>query len=357
LFGIAAGALLAAAVYAFANNDWLGFAMLLGVALATALGGLVLALAGINDRAPRWPPPPLVREPATASASGAAGATGIRGAQDVPPLEMIAVDRSLLTRPSMLPFLAAVALGVFGVGLAAGHAVVIVGLILGVFVAAGWLAQCWREDPSFTGPEGVWISERLLAPFGFPLIALTLVGIIVLSVSRVLLAVPKAASVAIAFALAVMLLVVFLALARQHRVRGATVVTLGGFAFVTLIAAGSVSAASGYRTFEHPAAASTPTPTTVVAQGIAYKTKQITVTEGREASIVFDNRDGGTYHNIAVYTERSGGSPVWNGQPVQGVKKITYNQVFNVAPGTYTFRCDFHPTAMIGTFTVKAPGS
>jgi len=39
------------------------------------------------------------------------------------------------------------------------------------------------------------------------------------------------------------------------------------------------------------------------------------------------------------------------------VKKITYNQVFTVAPGTYTFRCDFHPTAMIGTFTVKAPGS
>jgi len=339
LFGIAAGALLAAAVYAFANDDRLGFTLLLGIALATALGGLVLSVAGIKDSAPRWPAP------------------GGVAAQQMPPLETTPVDRSLLTRPSFMPFFAAVVLGVFGVGLAAGHAVVIVGLILGVFVTAGWLAQCWREDPSFTGPEGAWISDRLLAPFGFPLIALTLVGIIVLSISRILLAVPKAASVAIALVLAVLLLVVFFALARQHKVNRTVIVTMGGFAFVALIAAGSYSAAAGFRTFEHPAAASTPTPTTVVAQGTAYKTKEITVTQGRVATIVFQNLDGGTYHNIAVYTERSGGSPVWNGQPIQGVKKITYNQVFTVAPGTYTFRCDFHPTAMIGTFTVKAPGS
>jgi plastocyanin len=179
----------------------------------------------------------------------------------------------------------------------------------------------------------------------------------VLSVSRVLLAVPKAASVAIALALAVMLLVVFFSLARQHQMRGATIVTLGGFAFVALITAGFVGAASGYRTFEHPAAAITPPTTTEVAQGTAYKLKQITVTQGHAATIVFQNLDGGTYHNIAVYTERSGGKPIWNGQPIQGVKKITYTQIFTVAPGTYTFRCDFHPTAMIGTFTVKAPGS
>jgi plastocyanin len=331
--------------------------LLLGIALATALGGLVLTVAGINDRARRWPAPPLAQEPAPVAGAGGAVRAETTSAADMPPLQMTAVDRSLLTRPSPFPLLAAIALGVFGVGLAAGHAVVIVGLILGVFVAGGWLAQCWREDPSFTGPEGVWISERLLAPFAFPLIALTVVGVIVLSVSRILLAVPKAASVAIALGLAVMLLVVFFSLAQQHRLTRTVIVTLGGFAFVALIAAGSFSAASGYRTFEHPAAASTPPPTTVVAQGTAYKIKQITVTRGRVASIVFQNLDAGTYHNIAVYTERSGGSPIWNGEPIKGVKKITYNQVFTVAPGTYTFRCDFHPTAMIGTFTVKAPGS
>jgi plastocyanin len=269
---------------------------------------------------------------------------------------MVAVDRSLLSRPSPFPFFAAVALGVFGVGLAAGHVVVIIGLILGLFVAGGWLAQCWREDPSFTGPEGVWISDRLLAPFGFPLVALALVAFIVMSVSRVLLAVPKAASIAIAFGLALTLLVVFFGLARQHRVRMATVVTLGGFAFVAVITAGSVGAASGYRTFEHPES-NAPPPVTEVAQGIQYKTQQITVTQGRVATIVFQNLDSGTYHNIAVYTETVGGTPIWNGQPVEGVKKITYSQVFNVQPGTYTFRCDFHPTAMIGKFIVKAPGS
>ena len=39
------------------------------------------------------------------------------------------------------------------------------------------------------------VSERLLGPFGLPLLALTLIGVIMISLSRVLLAVPKNGSV------------------------------------------------------------------------------------------------------------------------------------------------------------------
>jgi plastocyanin len=340
-FGIATAALVAAAVYSFAADDPTGFAVLLGIVVATTLAGLVLTVAGIKDRAPR-----LVPVSASASTNSADG---------LPPLEMVSVDRSLSSRPSPYPLLAAVALGIFGVGLAVGHVVVIVGVVAGLLAAGGWLGQCWREDPSFTPREGAHISDRLLAPFGLPLLALTLVGVIVISVSRVLLAVPKDASVAIAFGLALILLVAFFVLASRPHAGRASLVFLSGFAVVAVVTAGSVSAASGYRTFEHPETGN-PAPITVVAQGTQYKTQQIDVARGQTTTIVFRNLDRGTFHNVAVYSQAAGGTPYWNGEPIKGVKTITYSQKFTMAPGTYAFRCDFHPTAMIGKFVVKVSG-
>ncbi|HLY82170.1 MAG TPA: cupredoxin domain-containing protein, partial [Acidimicrobiales bacterium] len=169
--------------------------------------------------------------------------------------------------------------------------------------------------------------------------------------SRVLLAVPKNASVGVAGGLAVLLLAAFFVLASRPRIARAGLVFLSGFAVASVVAAGSVGAASGYRTFETPT--ETAQGTVIQAQGTAYKEHQITVKAGALARITFENMDKGTYHNIAVYTAVAGGTPIWAGEPVAGVKKITYTHVF-ADPGSYTFRCDFHPTAMIGTFVVQA---
>jgi plastocyanin len=114
-----------------------------------------------------------------------------------------------------------------------------------------------------------------------------------------------------------------------------------------------VSAANGYRTFEHPVPLTAP-PFVVVAHGTAFDTKTITVTQGQVATITFKNLDP-IYHNIAVYT--SSDAPIWNGEPIKGVKKITYTHTFDLPPGTYTFRCDFHRTSMIGSFVVQAPAT
>jgi plastocyanin len=172
-----------------------------------------------------------------------------------------------------------------------------------------------------------------------------------MSVSRVLLAVPKNASIGIAGGLAVLLLAGFFVLASRPRIARAGLVFLSGFAVASVVAAGSVGAASGYRTFETHS--ESPQGTVVHAQGIQYKERQITVKAGEVARITFENLDKGTYHNIAVYTSASDGKPIWNGEPIAGVKKIVYTHVFS-DPRTYSFRCDFHPTTMIGTFIVEA---
>jgi plastocyanin len=324
LFGFAVTAIALAIGLQVVVGDLAGFVVLMGVFLAATLAGLALVGSGITDRTPRF-------------------------GTDAPPVEMVAVDRSLLPRPSPWPLATAVAAGILAVGLAVGRTLITIGIAAAFIAAVGWLAQDWREDPSFTPREGAKIGERLIAPLGLPALALALVAVIVLSVSRVLLAVPKDASIAIAGGMAVLLLVVFFVLSSRPRMARSGLVFLSGFAFVSLVAAGSVSAAAGYRTFEHPTGAS---PEIVVhAQNTQFKEHQITVKAGQPTRILFENRDKGVYHNIGVYTEAVGGKPLWNGEPIRGIRKILYEHVFS-DPGTFTFRCDFHPTAMIGTLTV-----
>lgn len=335
-FAMAAAAFALAVGYEAVTSDESGMVLLLGIGAAATLAALALTGMGLRDRAPRYA---LVEQ---------------RVGEGAPPLTTTSIDRSLLSRPSPWPLLVALALGVLGVGLAVGALLVLIGVIAGVLTAAGWLAQSWREDPSFTPRVRAQVSNSLVVPLGAPLLALALVAVIVISVSRVLLAVPKDASVAVAFALALILLVAFFLISSRPRTGRATLVFLSGFAAVAVVTAGSVSAANGYRTFEkHDTGAA---PTTIVAKGIKYVQTSITVVQGKASQIVFDNRDGGTYHDIAVYSQVQGGTTYWAGEPVRGPEKIVYRHTFDMPPGTYVFRCDFHPTAMIGEFTVKPGG-
>jgi plastocyanin len=327
--GLAAVALVSAIVYGMVTGDPAIFILNMGVFVAFVLAALAMTGSAIQDRAPHYLP-----------------------ADGAPPLEMVSLDHSLLSPPSGVPLLAAVAAGVFALGLAVGPALIWIGLVLAVITAGSWLAQCFREDPSYTPREGERVSQRLLAPVGLPVLAVGLILVIVASVSRVLLAVSKNASVAIAFGLAVLVLVFFFIVASRPRLSRMTLTLLSGAALAAVIAAGSAGAASGYRTFEKH---ETGQPVlSEVAQNTSYRVGSFTVPAGQDVRITFDNLDSGIYHNIAVYTGNPGGTPIWTGQPVRGVKKITYTAQFN-QPGQFAFRCDFHPTAMTGTFTVVKP--
>jgi len=324
--GLAAAAFIMAVGVAVAVDDPGGFVLLFGVCVAIAFCGLALAGSGFTDRATRFASP-----------------------GDAPPLQMVSVGRSQAAKPSPWPLAGAVALGVFCVGVAVGHSISTIGLVLGIIAAAGWLSQAWREDPTFSPREGARISERLLSPVGLPLMAVALIAVIVISVSRLLLTLPKTGSIIAAFGLSVTLLVVFFMLASRPHLGRNSLVFLGGTAVVAVVSAGSVSAANGYRTFEHHDTGSGPV--SVVAKGTAFNQKTITVVSGQLATINFKNDDS-VYHNIAVYSDA--GDPYWNGEPIKGVKKITYTHSFDMPAGTYTFRCDFHPTSMVGSFVVES---
>jgi plastocyanin len=330
LFGLAAAALVMAVGYAFAVDDPGGFVLIAGGSVAFMLSGLGIMASGFSDSAPASPP-----------------------GQEEPPVQMITRSQREVPRPSAWPLGVALAAGLFAVGLATGHGIGFLGVLVGLLVAGGWLGQSWREDPSYSRREGSRVASRLLDPVGLPLGAICLIAVIVFSVSRILLSVPKNASIIIAFLLSVALLVAFFALAARPGLRRATMVFISGSAVVAVVTAGSVSAANGYRTFEKHEAG--PGPITVVAQNIQFNQKAITVVQGQVTTITFKNDDP-TYHNIGVYSAPAGGTPFWNGEPIKGPKKINYSHMFDMAPGTYAFRCDFHP-AMTGTLNVTAASS
>lgn len=322
-FGVAAVALVLAVGYAFAESgDPGGFVLLMAVFLVAASAGLALTLSGVRDVAARY-------------------------AAQEPPLESVSVDRSLLTRPSYWPPIAAASAGALAVGLATGRVVVWVGVVLSVLVAGLWLAQDWREDPGWTPRLEARTSDRLVAPLALPVLALALVAVIVVSVSRILLAVSKHASVAIAFAFALALLVAFFVVASRPRLGRRALAALSSVALIALVSAGSVGAAHGERRFEQHVS---PGPTfNIVAQNISYNVGQLTAPAEQPVTIHFTNRDGkDIYHDIAVYTPAK--QPVVAGEPVHGGQRLTYH--FQFAAGSYVFRCDFHPT-MVGTLTVQ----
>jgi plastocyanin len=93
-------------------------------------------------------------------------------------------------------------------------------------------------------------------------------------------------------------------------------------------------------------------PSTVTAQGLAFDTKTLTIAANTPTKLTFENKDAGTPHNIAIYPSESDlSNPLFRGAVVTGPATVTYD-IPALAPGSYYFHCDVHPT-MNGTVTVK----
>ncbi|MCI0632422.1 MAG: cupredoxin domain-containing protein [Actinobacteria bacterium] len=95
---------------------------------------------------------------------------------------------------------------------------------------------------------------------------------------------------------------------------------------------------------------------TVVAQNIEFDTDTIDLPPGAPTTITFDNRDAGTQHNIAIYTDPELSQELFNGDLITGPETIEY-AVPSLEPGEYFFECIVHPT-MNGTVVVgEGPGA
>jgi plastocyanin len=224
------------------------------------------------------------------------------------------------------------------------------------------------------------VRSRVLLGIGIPVAAFVFLAVLILALSRVLLAVPPEAApwVALLFAATILMGCTLAATIRGTR----------GFAFLigvlilTIVGGGIAGAVVGEYPVhslveeeagppgEEPAPSpppegesppppegeSPPPPgpapgaVALVAQDLTFDVTELSLPAGGEAVIDLDNRDPGQLHNVSIYTE-PGGESLFQGELITGPSTTTY-RFPAPEPGQYYFQCDVHPTTMSGNVTV-----
>ena len=93
----------------------------------------------------------------------------------------------------------------------------------------------------------------------------------------------------------------------------------------------------------------------LTAINIAFNCTEIVVDAGSTVTISFENQEG-TPHNIAVYEDDTAETPIADGSvgEIFSGPGMTQEISFDAPPaGDYFFRCDVHPTQMVGEFIVQ----
>ncbi len=123
-------------------------------------------------------------------------------------------------------------------------------------------------------------------------------------------------------------------------------VTLAMLALV--VAACSGGGASGGDGTTTPAAGGSGTSLTLVGENISFDKTQLTAPAGQEVTITFENRDNGISHNLQVTGPSGPIATDIEAGPVTQTLILTIDE-----PGTYTFLCVVHPSAMVGELIIE----
>lgn len=187
--------------------------------------------------------------------------------------------------------------------------------------------------------------KRILAPLAIPVGAVAFMGVLVFSLSRILLAVEEMASTSIALLVAAEILGVAAVLAAASRVKTAQrlIIFLTGLG---LIAGGAASANIGIRPIEKHGGVEV----LISAKNIAFDKKELAFPEEQKVRLVFTNNDAGIPHNVSIYNDESGTETFFEGETFSGVASKAY-EVEPLKKGAYYFKCDVHPS-MNGTVAV-----
>src|SRR5436190_2524629 len=205
--------------------------------------------------------------------------------------------------------------------------------------------------------------DRLVLPLLIPFGALLIIAIPVIGFSRILLSLSAHAATATAFVVVVAIMLIAIRFSSLQRIRAATLVgMLAGVAGVAMVAGGIALAAIG--SGEAPTGPVGP-PANVItvtapvgAASKGFEQPKLTAPPG-PAEIKFDNQDNspGTDHNVDVFTDKDYTTSIGTVTPFQAPAVKTFKLGPPLKDGTtYYFRCEVHPTVMVGTITVAAGG-
>ena len=306
-----------AVAYGISSGNRDGVLLFLGLMVVAAFAGIVVNAHREN----------LVGQPVPADA----GAPELR---DVVP-----------SRPvvgGLWPVLAALALTLVLTGFVLGPVPAVAGLALGAAAVVGWMTGISADH---TG------REPNLLPLALPVVGLFAIFSLMFFMSRVLLAVSEKAATTIALLVAVAILGAAALVTLRPRLSSGSLVGLLALSGMLMAGGGLVGAAAGQRELPHAAGPHAAT-VKVVAKGNQFTKKTIELPAEHPPEIVFDNRDPNVLHNVAVFSDAEFTRREFTGEVFAGPETMRY-RLRTLPAGTHYFRCDMHPTSMVGEIHVE----
>ncbi len=152
--------------------------------------------------------------------------------------------------PSFWAPLAAFGVACLAVGLAVSSLFAILGVVILVVVLLEWTVLAWSERATGDDDVNAVIRSRTIGPLEVPMLSTLAIAVVVIGISRVLLAVSKEGATAVASVVAVAVFVAAIAIAKSRAPRSIItgVVTVGALAVLT---GGIVGAVVGEREIVH----------------------------------------------------------------------------------------------------------
>lgn len=201
-------------------GEHMGYGMLMGVAVSGVFLGLVMSATRDNS--------------ARAEAQ-------VAGVEQLPPVRPAGVSYW----PPLAGF--GVALGL--IGLVTEPLLFIVGLVIVGAVLVEWTVQAWADNATGDQDTNRRLRNRLMNPLEVPVFGALAVGLVLITISRVLLAVSELGSVVVAVVLSAVVLFVGALIAALPKLKANLLVGVVVLAAVLAIAAGVVGGLSGERDF------------------------------------------------------------------------------------------------------------
>ena len=237
-FGLATLGLLAAVVYGWGSRGGL---------TGSATGGLV---RGVGEHAGYT----VLAFMALAAAGLGAVIVAVRDADAealtaVSPAETVP-EAAPPASASYWPAIAALGAGVAVIGLAVGSLLFVIGMFVVGIALVEWTVQAWADRATGDPEANRQIRNRFMHPIEFPVAGALAIGVVVLSVSRVLLAISATAASAAAIVFATAVLVTAGLLAWRPQLKRTVVAAIVALFAVVVLAGGIIAAANGSRSFE-----------------------------------------------------------------------------------------------------------
>jgi hypothetical protein len=217
-YGLGAGSLVGAVLWMISGSSALGAVALFFLAVALVFAGSIAS---------------FVRDGHVLSTDTAAHATAA------------ATNRS--PQASLWPLGTAISVGVLVVGLISSPGIFKVGVALTLAMLGEWMIQNWSERGSADSAYNTKIRDYLVHPLELPVAGALLLAVIVLSFSRLMLALDKSAGVAVFGVAAALVLAVGTLIAFRRNVSRRIVGAMSAVVLVALASAGVATALDGER--------------------------------------------------------------------------------------------------------------